>query len=1214
MSRSESPPNDLVYPAMVTDSPASTPTLISRSSTMSDAVTIVGDEQTKVKRVRPFRAASIALDMASARFDMYRTKSRRSGKQKGNEDPVLALNTQVTSVAELVSPLSSGVQGSAQKIAQYGMNALVDGLPELLKVLENVASVHPFIALAVGAFRVAIELDLKRRENDKKINLLFLEMRDMMTALVELQNIEDPGHIGKDGKTVQERLKALVDQIEVDVLECANACDAYAKKALAAKVFGGLKWDEKLHQYVKRFTKRRSDIELALAVHLGINIDIANRKLDTLDIKMDLVLDYLHRCTSPEEKEMSAFVQARGGQDAVLRNERFLLELSRRPSVSSPPGTDARWGGRQKTLDLHEFRAELSEDPEISIARNRDAFERKFEMQERELSRIQEIVHEENELVITSLSAGPHDKIRDNDIHNIWREMRWRGNVKARHFVLALRDYCLERLDKMKKNEQTFVDCDRPTKISEHDEWTLEYISVTRLQAIIEAFDDDASGFITVGEVNAFTASKPPQWSLLHWMAYWAVGWQMTMTDYAAKIDNILGKMFAVKSHVLPANRRSVDQYLDSVWSPITELTTGFRRAERNDVLEERFESYVTSEENRLRDALAGVRYDIDAADTLQLVTGPGRIEKYLFPLLYLLLERDFKIMRLAGTVVLHRDELWDSTDTLKWVFRAVEDRYTNLENLFKQQNLDPGQQFKVFGSELFRYCHDSTHLWSTERLREAHYPDQPYNDAHEEPIVDVGRVLNHYIGDISSPLAVERFNETLDDRCATEPLKSILGQWSGFLGNDEVFPNEPMLTLNFHASPASPNVFVASGTASSGTRFTVIGTTVVDGSNALVYSFTLNYKARHEPKVFAGRLVDDGREFNGKWTSKSNDGSFLFRRLPPDSMRLWPLPADAPLTKPQTLWRFALSAVLDEVRREMLSLRLLAERQTTRQQYLRIIRAGISPRSGDEGERQLQMRCYRRMTPMEARYYYTVFESMRRIAPKHFGISCANCRGDVYGSRVMCLDCGIKTTVDLCDKPDCREATVGPDRRDDLVSPHLPTHRILKVRRVIHRHREFGKTYRAAQAALIRAEEALADADDLEAAHSPHDHSRTHSHSHSHSLSHSHECFICSDCESKKTTFSGGHKPTHGLVRCGTPREDAKARLEDLEWSHTRIDTLENKIDELRKDSATRLDAIDSGLSTLTHRSSQLENRLTAFDVRLQRIEDLLALLASRI
>ena len=39
--------------------------------------------------------------------------------------------------------------------------------------------------VAVGAFKVAIELDLKRRENDKKINILLTEMRDMMSALVE---------------------------------------------------------------------------------------------------------------------------------------------------------------------------------------------------------------------------------------------------------------------------------------------------------------------------------------------------------------------------------------------------------------------------------------------------------------------------------------------------------------------------------------------------------------------------------------------------------------------------------------------------------------------------------------------------------------------------------------------------------------------------------------------------------------------------------------------------------------------------------------------------------------------------------------------------------------------------------------------------------------------------------------------------------------------
>lgn len=33
-----------------------------------------------------------------------------------------------------------------------------------------------------------------------------------------------------------------------------------------------------------------------------------------------------------------------------------------------------------------------------------------------------------------------------------------------------------------------------------------------RLQPISEAFDDDASGFITVNEANTFTTSRPLDW------------------------------------------------------------------------------------------------------------------------------------------------------------------------------------------------------------------------------------------------------------------------------------------------------------------------------------------------------------------------------------------------------------------------------------------------------------------------------------------------------------------------------------------------------------------------------------------------------------------------------------------------------------------------------------------------------------------------------
>lgn len=95
--------------------------------------------------------------------------------------------------------------------------------------------------------------------------------------------------------------------------------------------------------------------------------------------------------------------------------------------------------------------------------------------------------------------------------------------------------------------------------------------------------------------------------------------------------------------------------------------------------------------------------------------------------------------------------------------------------------------------------------------------------------------------------------------------------------------------------------------------------------------------------------------------------------------------------------------------------------------------------------------------------------------------IGCDVCSSPIRGGRVMCLSCGTKTTIDLCDKPDCCNKEVGLDVRDDLTSPHLPTHDLFKVRTAIHPIREFGQAHRAALLALKAARQMLSSARDAE-------------------------------------------------------------------------------------------------------------------------------------
>ena len=84
---------------------------------------------------------------------------------------------------------------------------------------------------------------------------------------------------------------------------------------------------------------------------------------------------------------------------------------------------------------------------------------------------------------------------------------------------------------------------------------------------------------------------------------------------------------------------------------------------------------------------------------------------------MYLLLQRDAELFEKAKTTILNKDELWDSADSILWVYDAVDARYTDLKGLFGfdsvylrltapsalfiQQKLDVDQQFKRVACEM---------------------------------------------------------------------------------------------------------------------------------------------------------------------------------------------------------------------------------------------------------------------------------------------------------------------------------------------------------------------------------------------------------------------------------------------------------------------------------------------------------------------------------
>ncbi len=91
---------------------------------------------------------------------------------------------------------------------------------------------------------------------------------------------------------------------------------------------------------------------------------------------------------------------------------------------------------------------------------------------------------------------------------------RWSGRVKARDFVFAIRDHFHGKFHGPKESRNDVALVPTPElSSSDQDAWTLKCMDFTRVQAIIEAFDDEvvSSGYISVAEVNAFTARPRPK-------------------------------------------------------------------------------------------------------------------------------------------------------------------------------------------------------------------------------------------------------------------------------------------------------------------------------------------------------------------------------------------------------------------------------------------------------------------------------------------------------------------------------------------------------------------------------------------------------------------------------------------------------------------------------------------------------------------------------
>ncbi|KAF8970853.1 hypothetical protein BDZ97DRAFT_1789054 [Flammula alnicola] len=622
----------------------------------------------------------------------------------------------------------------------YGANAVL----EELTVLGNA---HPVLAIAIFAFHEVIKLDIARRDNNKKVLVVVLQMQSMMGPMFELRNLKHD-HMPEAEKQFHEnRLKELVEIITRDIKVCRSDITHYMNRKFVYKLVLAKGYERNFATHIETFALRRSELQSVISAYLAVSVTTANIAIAEVGKKVNI-------------RDVLKFMLQNGGPEKCVNDLDLLPKLISKAGESPKTGKLAI-SNQAELLDLQKSLKEaIGEDLDKVLERHYSRFEKVLQVQSNNLKRMSAHLEDQGVLMqthttklgkildtVTTIMVLEEGKLRTKSV-KLKDPNLTSSSVKAKLFVLTFRDHI--RTDNSGTGTpigqfaslpgadagSTLLLPNRPNQNKDSDEWVLEYIDVAFVQPIVEAMDEDGSGFISVKEANNFALARPKGLSLLHWIAYWAAGWfllslpsslltflqgwHINITKHQRDIYSVLLHMHEALPSVHPANRTHVDDYLDdSSLRRVEALLRSIKpvpdNSRKDPKLMEVATTVAASQLDRLKANLNEMGFFIESPLDATTIAGFARVETWILPLLLLLLQRHLAIIKLAQTVVLDEGELDYHVTSLSSIFSVFDERMQNLEAKFRQLHRDIDAQFESFSYGMFLAAFKKTEFLASE-------------------------------------------------------------------------------------------------------------------------------------------------------------------------------------------------------------------------------------------------------------------------------------------------------------------------------------------------------------------------------------------------------------------------------------------------------------------------------------------------------------------
>ncbi|KAG6818614.1 hypothetical protein H0H93_003432 [Arthromyces matolae] len=843
---------------------------------------------------------------------------------------------------------------------KFAMQTFVETTKVALDVLGELADIHPAIkgmprTAAVVAFKLVVTLDLKRRDNDDKVQALRVEMQSMMAVFLQLKDHPDPSTFYDD-----KYLQNLVLEIKEAIETASSFCDYYMKKSVMRRCLKSFIYENHFTTYAQTFYDLGVRLHRQLSVHATWGIYTTLQHSKTLETQMDDIKSQLKSLFSllatDREKELQKIIDSSGGANACVNSEASLQEL-----IKASGEEFERDGKQQLKQSLQD---ELSESLDKALQQNLAVFQGKLTLQLREIDLS---ISRESNRIITALSGG-HEQIIDKG---------WKSRVKARNFVFALRDFYhgashQQRDPHHRKPASPTGDHDndldtiatQPTGTD--DRWALYYINVSFLQPIAEAIDDDGSSFITTREVNDFIINKREGCSALQWLAFWAAGWHSSVSQYVDKIYRLLRKFHRLREKVRYENLEIYDMYLHhGSFNRLYQLLRSTTRSSAyiHPELAMFRDKFTKAEEQKLLENLDMVSFHVDSAATVELITGPYRIE------------------------------------------RVLGQRMRDLSAVFQQINISPESHFMRYAFGMFHTLYVAKDSREKDTATLNAWESLPKEAGEDDDIeicpLDISVDILQYKPDHPS-----EFDQSFLNTDLVHPdynYGPLYGSWSAVLYDRFHAPVYGMFNVVLQPSVPQPETENRWGTGTASSR---------SGSHGVQYSVYPKHAETQSVAIsivffggwlhFLGRFNESASSISGTWVNAPTDdvsrenfteilqnhfqGVFVFSRTPPSLVRFRYTPSELEESPAKARWSFVKQSILYIIRRDTLDRKYVT---TTLKEWRRFVELNIMFFAKDlsEDERKDLYRLENCLPPSIAFSLFNMAVHFRRSLLTHRGM-----------------------------------------------------------------------------------------------------------------------------------------------------------------------------------------------------------------------------------